>query len=367
MTVASCGGETGGFALVVSAAGANDNGYNEYAIEGLRKAGEEFDVNTKVVDDTTDIPGTLAELADAGYETIFSLEYNFDALITNDGSGKSIAEQYPETNFVVFNAFANTATDGSKIHDNVTEVLFNVNEASFVAGALSVYLNEEASTLLGSAYSFTDTSDARESCFMGGAASSGITVFGHGYVQGVNYAAKDLGVTYGYTENLNSGFASSPESRTIADNMFASGCNVVFGAAGGVATDIRNAAAASKKLMIDVDANQDSTVPGSVLTSVLKRTDVITYDIVKKTVNGQEAEFRGKDLEYDLSSGSVSITDLSVISGYIEPSAAQTWESIKGKLTEIENDIKDGTITVVNPQSGETLDFGTLTNIVKRA
>ena len=118
--------------LIVSAAGANDNGYNEFAINGLNEAAQRYDIVTKVVDTADDVPGSLAILASSGYDLIFSLEYSFEALIRNDGSGTSIAEQYPDTTFVIFNAFANTDDKGAKIHPNVVEVLFNVNEASFL-------------------------------------------------------------------------------------------------------------------------------------------------------------------------------------------------------------------------------------------
>ncbi len=354
--------------LIVSAAGANDNGYNEFAINGLQTAKEELGVETKVVDNADDVPGAISALAEAGYDLIFSLEYNFDALINNDGSGKSIAEQYPETTFVVFNAPANTAEDGTKIHPNVVEVLFNVNEGSFLAGALSVLVNEKTDILFGDDYNFTDPRETRAVGFVGGTASSGIRVFGNGFISGVDYVAEQLGVNYDYYSTYAAGFASSPANAQIISSYYDSGCNIVFAAAGSVAVDLRNEAKKAGKLCVDVDANQDAKVPGAILTSVLKNTDVPVLDISTSLVESRLDTVRGKQLSYSLESEATGITDLSVIESFIldEEKAQKSWSEIKNQLTELTKKISAGEIDVVDAQAGENLDWGTLKNITKK-
>ncbi len=352
--------------LIVSAAGANDNGYNQFAIAGLNKAAEDFNIDIQVVDTSDDVPGSLETLAGDGFDLIFSLEYNFAALITDDGSGQSIAEKYPDTTFVVFNAFANTDENGDKIHDNVVEVLFNVNEASFLAGALAVLVNESNDVLFTSDdYSFTPTSEARAVGFVGGTQSDGITVFGYGFAEGVNYVAADLGVTYDLYETYAAGFGATQENYNTINSYYDSGVNVVFAAAGGVSTNMKNAAADNGKLAIDVDANQDASVPGSVLTSVLKNTDVSVYDLVDKYING--TAIGGQEYFYDLNSGATGITDLATIEGYISDSTAaqEKWQEIKDEIAQIKADISDGTIDVTDAQSGETLDVDSLSNVDK--
>lgn len=353
--------------LIVSAAGANDNGYNEFAIDGLENAETDFEIDTHVVTTADDVPGSLETLASDGYDLIFSLEYNFDALITDDGSGQSIAEQYPDTMFVIFNAFANTDPDtGDKIHDNVIEVLFNVNEASFLAGALSVMVNENNDVLFTDEdYSFTPTSESRAVGFVGGTESDGILVFSYGYAEGVNYVASDLGVTYDYYDTYSAGFAATPANYNTIDSFYDAGANVVFAAAGGVSTNMKNAAKDNGKLAIDVDANQDASVPGSVLTSVLKNTNVAVYDLVQKYV--EDTIEGGVELFYDLDSGATGITDLSVIEGYIaDTTAAQdAWQTIKDDIEDIRGLISDGTIDVTDAQAGESIDIDSLPNVDK--
>ncbi len=349
--------------LIVSAAGANDNGYNEFAIEGLNQAAEDYDITTQVVTSAEDIPGSLEELADEGFDLIFSLEYDFDALIHDDGTGQSIAEKYPETTFVIFNDFANTDGD-SKIHDNVIEVLFNVNEGSFLAGAAAVLVNENHEILFTDEdYSFTPLEDARLMGFFGGTQSMGITVFSYGFAQGMNHVASELDVNYEFYTNYEVGFAASSANYSSIESLYNDGANVIFAAAGGVATNLRNAAVAEGKLAVDVDADQDATVPGHILTSVLKNTNVPVYELVTELVEGELEG--GRDLFYDLDSGAAGITDMSVIEGYIDDSqeAQDKWEEIQDELDTIRGLINDGTIDVIDAQKGEELDLDDLTNV----
>lgn len=351
--------------LIVSAAGANDNGYNQSAIEGLNEAMTEFGIEINVVTTATDVPGSLDTLADDGYDLIFTLEYNFGALVTDDGSGQSIAEQYPDTTFVTFNAFANTNEAGTKIHDNVVEVLFNVNEGSFLAGALAALVIENHEVLFDATeYSFTALdAGGRAVGFLGGVQSDGITVFGYGFAQGVEYIANGLDVQYDLYESYAVGFGASQDNYNLIDSYFDSGVNVVFAAAGGVATNMRNAALDNGKLAVDVDANQDSQVPGAVLTSVLKNTNIAVYDLIEKFLG--EIEIGGQEYFYDLNSGATGITDLATIEGYIEDTTAaqDKWTEIKAEIATIKAAISDGTIDVIDAQAGEVLDYNTLDHV----
>ena len=57
-------------AIICSAAGQNDNGYNQSAVEGAKKAADEFGIEYKVVEPTTGVPQALESLADDGYKEI---------------------------------------------------------------------------------------------------------------------------------------------------------------------------------------------------------------------------------------------------------------------------------------------------------
>ena len=352
-----------GIALITSAAGPNDRGYNESAIIGLEKIKQEYGINYNVVE-SADIPGSLSLLADAGYELIFSLEYNFDALITGVGGMKPIAEQYPNTTFVIFNDNPNLNTDGTVKHENVIVVMFDVHEASFLAGALSVMVNEHAAELFGTEdYAFTPGDDGRKIGFLGGTKSNGITVFSYGFAEGINYAAEKLGVNYTYYSDYNAGFTDSAAGATKANTYYSAGANVVFSVAGAVGDGVTAKAREVKKLAIEVDANKDDNHPGYILTSVLKNTEVPVYAISEQYVNGTLNELWGKELSYDLASKATGITDLSVMEGFVRSEGQAKWAEIKAELEDITAKIANGDIRVTNAQAGEAFDKATLRHL----
>lgn len=352
-----------GVALITSAAGANDKGYNESAIKGLEKAKKEMGINYKVVE-STDIPGSLTQLAGAGYKVIFTLEYNFDALIKGVGGNKPIAQQYPNTTFVIFNDTPNTNKDGTAINKNVISVLFDVHEASFMAGALSTLVNENAASLFNPQdYNFTAGDAGRKIGFLGGTKSNGITVFSYGYAEGINYIAEQLNVKYTYFSDYNAGFSDPAAGSTKANTYYQAGANIVNAVAGAVGDGVDSKAKEVKKLSIEVDANKDANQPGYVLTSVLKNTEIPVYEIVKHYKDNSLDQVNGKTLSYNLASGATGITDLSAIGSKVTAAGKAKWDEIKSQLDTISKKIASGEIKVTNAQAGESLDKTKLKNL----
>lgn len=351
-------------AIICSAAGQNDNGYNQSAVEGAKKAADEFGIEYKVVEPTTGVPQALESLADDGYNVIFNLEYDFEALIQGTGGAQPIAEMYPDTTFVCVNDNPNQDEDGNTIHDNVISVLFDVHQASFVAGALTTLVNENAETLFGTdGYNFTPADNGGRSVgFIGGTNSNGITVFSYGYIEGINYEAEKLGVNYDYYAKYDAGFADSATGSTVAGTYYNQGANIVFSVVGSVGDGVASKAKEEGKLAIQVDANKDDQQPGYVLTSVIKNTEVPVYDIVKEAVNGK-IDKMDRAQTYSLASGAASITDLSEISKHIQDSGKDKWEEIKTEIKDVEDKISDGTIVVTDAQSGEEFDASKCPNV----
>lgn len=351
-------------AIICSAAGQNDNGYNQSAVEGAKKAADEFGIEYKVVEPTTGVPQALESLADDGYNVIFNLEYDFEALIQGTSGAQPIAEMYPDTTFVCVNDNPNQDEDGNTIHDNVISVLFDVHQASFVAGALTTLVNENAETLFGTdGYNFTPADNGGRSVgFIGGTNSNGITVFSYGYIEGINYEAEKLGVNYDYYAKYDAGFADSATGSTVAGTYYNQGANIVFSVAGSVGDGVASKAKEEGKLAIQVDANKDDQQPGYVLTSVIKNTEVPVYDIVKEAVNGK-IDKMDRAQTYSLASGAASITDLSEISKHIQDSGKDKWEEIKTEIKDVEDKISDGTIVVTDAQSGEEFDASKCPNV----
>lgn len=356
-------GTTAKIAVITSAAGQNDNGYNQSAVMGLKKVADELGAETKVVE-TEDIEGALKALAEDGYNLIFSLEYNFEALINGVGGEAPIAEQYPDTTFVVFNAEPNKDEAGNAIQKNVISVLFDVHEASFLAGALSVQVIENQDVLFGDTHALTSVDEnGRTVGFIGGTNSAGITVFSYGFAEGINYTAAELGVNYKYYADYSAGFADSATGSQLANTMYSQGANVVYACAGVVGDGVTAKANELKKLSIQVDANRDEDQPGYVLTSVLKNTEVPVYEISKAMIDGTLDSQKGQSVFYNLSSGATGITDLSTIEKSIVDGGKEKWAEIKAYVDDLAKKIADGTIKVTNAQAGESLPADGLSNV----
>ena len=350
-------------AVITSAAGQNDNGYNQSAVVGLDKAAQELGAETKVVE-TEDIDGALKALAEDGYSLIFSLEYNFEALINGVGGEAAIAEQYPDTTFVVFNAEPNKDESGGAIQSNVISVLFDVHEASFLAGALAAQVIENQDILFGDSHALTAVDDGgRTIGFIGGTNSAGITVFSYGFAEGVNYVAAELGVDYKYYADYSAGFSDSATGSQIANTMYSQGANVVYACAGVVGDGVTAKANELKKLAVQVDANRDADQPGYVLTSVLKNTEVPVYELSKALIDGTIADQMGQSIFYSLGSGATGITDLSTIEASVQDSGKEKWDEIKAYVADLSAKIADGTIVVTDAQAGESITSDDLSNV----
>lgn len=347
-------------AVVCSASGQNDNGYNQSAVEGLKTISQELGYDYKIVEPTNGVPTALETLAQDGYKLIFSLEYDFDALIKGVGGAKPIAEQYPDTHFVVFNDNPNVNEDGSTKFQNVTSVLFDVHEASYLAGYLSVQLNENQAKLFPEGYQLTPLDKARAIGFIGGTNSNGILVYSYGFMQGINAAAKEFGVNYDYFAKYDAGFTDPALGGTVAGTFYNNGANIVFADAGVVGDGITSKAKEYGKIAIQTDANLDTQQPGHVMTSVLKITGVPVKTITQAFHDGKLAEMERLQ-SYNMGSGATGITDLAEISKYVKDTAV--WDEIKTKLEAVKNDIVSGKIDVVNAQIGEQFDPASCPNV----
>lgn len=356
---ASAGGKTDlkvGF--VTSASGQNDNGYNRSAVEAIKTAADEYGFEYRVVEPSSSLTvgQAIEALAEEGYGLIFNLEYDFAALIDGTGAAGNvpIAEQYPDTTFVIYNDNPNVNEDGSVKYDNVYSCMFNVNEASYLAGYLAVQMNENQQALFPEGYNLAPLSESRGIGFIGGTDSAGIRVYSYGYMMGIQAAAEEYDVQYDYYPVYDAGFTDSAAGNTTAGNMYQNGVNVVFADCGNVGDGITERADSDGRLAIQTDADLDSTHPGHIITSVLKITGVPTRALIDAKISG---ELDGMDnlLNFDLASGATGITDLSVITEAVADK--ELFEQIKAKVNDQAEKIKSGEIDVVNAQLGEPFDL----------
>ena len=112
--------------------------------------------------------------------------------------------------------------------------------------------------------------------FLGGQAVPAVMRYGFGYVQGINDAAKELGITdqieveYAYGGQI----YGSTEVTAAMDTWYSQGTEIVFACGGGIFTSAAEAASKVGGKMIGVDSDQspiiDAYGEGMTVTSAMK-------------------------------------------------------------------------------------------------
>ena len=195
-------------------------------------------------------------------------------------SSYDMQHMFPDVYFILLDAspmIPDPEGDGiipGDIMDNLVGVHYKEHEAGFLAGYAAVI------------------EGYRDLGFMGGIAVPAVVRFGHGYLQGAEYAAEELGLDAGEVTvqyHYLGGFAPSPEAMTMASAWFAGGIEVIFAAAGGANFSVIEGGDASGGSVIGVDFDQHD-IGESVITSALKVFDVSVYSILTDILEGN---FRG--------------------------------------------------------------------------
>jgi basic membrane protein A len=193
---------------------------------------------------------------------------------------------FPDTYFIVLD----TGPSGGAVSPNLAGVLYAEHESGFLAGYAAV---REGFTELG---------------FMGGLAVPAVVRFGHGFLQGADHAAVQMGLAPG-SVNVNfmyvGGFGAAPEHTATASGWYAGGTEVIFVAAGAVGNSVMTAAESLHGTwMIGVDVDQSGDSP-TVLTSAMKALDNSVYALLNEI---QAGTFRGGQvLTFDASTDGVAL------------------------------------------------------------
>ncbi|GAA0123387.1 MAG: BMP family ABC transporter substrate-binding protein [Clostridium argentinense] len=279
--------------LATDEGGLNDKSFNQSADEGVKKAVEEFGVKYKPIESKKkeDYEPNLQALVDAGADLSFAIGYQLDKATTN------AAENNPENKFAIIDAVVDAP--------NVMSITFKEEEGSFLMGVIAGKMTK--SNQIG---------------FIGGKDIDTIQKFESGFVAGVKAvnpeAAKLLespdGEKPGKNVKYADSFDDSNKGYELAKSLYNAGCDVIYHSAGGVGIGMFKAAQELKDSgkevwAIGVDKDQAVSVPeyaGVILSSMIKRVDVGTYNATKDVVNG---EFKSGHTVLGLKDGGVGIAE----------------------------------------------------------
>ncbi|WP_326907284.1 BMP family lipoprotein [Sedimentibacter sp. MB31-C6] len=253
--------DTEGFelALITDVGTIDDKSFNQGAWEGVEAYAKEFNITYKYYKPTEKSDSAYINSIDlavkAGAKVVVCPGFLFEVPI------HTVQTQYPDVKFVILDGAPHSGDYNIDIAPNTYSIFYAEEEAGFLAGYSIV---KEGYTKLG---------------FMGGMAVPAVVRFGYGFVQGADYAAKELGLTddiqvkYTYVGN----FDASPENQAKASSWYNEGTEVIFACGGAVGNSVMKAAetAGTNVIGVDVDQSEESD---TVITSSMKNLSKSVYD-----------------------------------------------------------------------------------------
>lgn len=237
------------FALVTDVGNIDDQSFNQSTWEGLEAFAEangmEKDVDYayyKPFEDSDDARiESITTAIEFGAKVVVVPGYLFNAAVL------TAAADNPDVIFIG----VDLTIDPAVFPANVTNMLFKEEQSGFMAGYAAVM---DGYTKLG---------------FLGGIDVPAVVRYGYGYIQGVDYAAQQLGVNPEVKYWYSGSFAPNDEIKAKMDSWYAEGTEIVFACGGGIYLSALSAASTAGGHLIGVDSDQ-SYIDESIVTSAMK-------------------------------------------------------------------------------------------------
>lgn len=260
-------------AMITDSGDITDQSFNQTTYEACLEYCTEnnIDFTYKKPDGDTDYARiAMIDVAVAeGYNIIVMPGYIFAPALVE------VTYKYPDVKFIALDMTAGdiiAAAVGNKYYDDP-----DAYEASDYYNTKNTYCAVYQEEIPGYMAGYTAVRlGYRKLGFLGGQAVPAVMRYGFGYVQGINDAAKELGITdqveveYAYGGQ----FYGSTEITAAMDTWYSQGTEIVFACGGGIFTSAAEAASKVGGKMIGVDSDQspiiDAYGEGMTVTSAMK-------------------------------------------------------------------------------------------------
>lgn len=245
-------------ALIYDLGGKFDRSFNQASYDGAERFKAETGIGYEEFELQNDAQReqALRRFAERGNNPIIVTGFSYATAID------TVAPEFPDTSFVII--------DEEVDQPNVRSVKFGEHEGSYLVGLLAAMASKTGKV-----------------GFVGGMDIPLIQKFACGYVQGVKATNPDAEVFQNMTGTTGAAWNDPVRGGELAKSQMDQGADVVYHAAGGTGVGVLQAVADAGKLGIGVDSNQDYLHPGNVLTSMLKRVDLATYNAMMDVKDGK--------------------------------------------------------------------------------
>lgn len=258
--------------LVFDVGGRGDQSFNDAAFAGLDSARRELGIAYELMEpgEGGDRESALRQLAAGPSQVIFGIGFLFSDDI------KAVAREFPDKQFACVDM---NVAEAESLPPNLVALKFREQEGSYLVGALAGLL--------------TRTDDVG---FLGGMEIPLIKKFEAGYRAGVRAVNPRARVQVKYAGTTGEAFKNPTKGKEMGLAMYGAGADIVFHASGSTGLGLFEAAKERGALAIGVDSDQYASMPGHILTSMVKRVDVAVYDTIRDALarrfpGGQVREF----------------------------------------------------------------------------
>ena len=346
-------------AMITDYGDITDQSFNQTTYEACKAFAEdnsiEFSYFRPAGDNTADRVAMIEKAVDEGFNVIVMPGYAFGGAIVE------AAPEFPDVKFIALDVAAGdlleTAVAKAGEAYDYTPENWDLNKYVDMSNVYCAVYQEE---LCGYMAGYAAVKLGYKNLgFLGGMSVPAVVRYGYGFVQGVDAAAADMGLTDVKVNYIYGGqFFGDADITAVMDTWYQGGTEVVFACGGGIYTSAVDAAKKVGAKVIGVDVDQAGViakyagVDGMTVTSAMKGLYPATYDTLTDViVNGNWDKYVGKIATLGLVSG----TDPEANYVQIPMGDGTQWSDsfTQDDYKAMVKDMFDGKITVSNNTSSD--------------
>ena len=240
--------------VVLDEGGANDQSFNQSAIEGLYRAKDNYDIEVSYIESKSEAEyfQNVETAVDQENDLVVAVGYKFTEEI------EEASKVYPDQKFAIIDgSYENTPS-------NVTSILFNEQEAGYCVGLVASQMTE-----------------TNKIAFLGGYDIPSVTGFMDGFIVGAKEGNENIEIKSQFANS----FTDSAKGKAMAQQLIKDNYDIIFSAGGGINNGVWEACVENNKMAIGVDMPSSQHSP-AIITSALKNVGTGLELTIKDLIDG---------------------------------------------------------------------------------
>ena len=287
---------------VVMSGAINDQGWNQAAYEGAKKACEKYGYELSYSEnvETADISSTFTDYAVSGYDVVIGHGFEFG------DPAMEVSDQFPDVKFI--------CTEASASGDNVASYVMACEQSAYIEGFIAAKMTR--SNVIGA---------------IGPIQGDSLVKIINGYYDGAKAVNPDIEVKMAWTNS----FVDTQLAQEAAIAMIEDNADVIKHCANACGNGAMSAAVDADIYCQGDSYDQSSLAPDNILDSALYNLDVVLDIALGKIADD---DFKGEVCYLGLSDGAVDVLISDNVPEDIKSEASDLIEKIKSGEIKVEPD-----------------------------